>query len=82
MTAFPRLFSEFRLGDTRLGNRMFVSAHRTIMVRGEGNRPSTALEQEIAGWPGRVFAAGDCVAPRSAEEAEPEGLRCAVAMGE
>jgi len=47
------------------------------VVLAQGNSPHTHLEQELQGWRGNLYRAGDCAAPRSAEEAVLEGLLCA-----
>lgn len=39
-----------------------------------GHQSVTALEDELAGWTGDVVLAGDCLSPRTAEEAIYEGL--------
>lgn len=39
-----------------------------------GHESVTELEQELAGWSGEVVLAGDCLSPRTAEEAVYEGL--------
>ena len=36
-----------------------------------------ALEAALEGWGGRVVAIGDCMAPRTAEEAVLDGLKVA-----
>ena len=45
------------------------------VVLAQGHRPETALEHELEGWTGEVHLAGDCLAPRTAGEAVPEGLQ-------
>jgi hypothetical protein len=40
-----------------------------------GHEPVTTLEEELEGWSGEVRLAGDCLAPRTAEEAVLEGLK-------
>jgi len=51
------------------------------VVLAQGNSPDTRLEQELQGWQGNLYRAGDCAAPRSVEEAVLEGLLCANAIG-
>ncbi len=51
------------------------------VVLAQGNCPDTHLEQELQGWHGNLYRAGDCAAPRSVEEAVLEGLMCAVSIG-
>lgn len=47
------------------------------LVIAQGHRPDTALEQELAEIDVEVHLAGDCLSPRSAEEAVYEGLMSA-----
>ena len=47
------------------------------IVLAQGNCPDMHLEQELQGWHGNLYRAGDCAAPRSVEEAVLEGLVCA-----
>ena len=44
------------------------------LVIAQGHQPDTSLERELAGLPIEVQLAGDCLSPRSAEEAVYEGL--------
>ena len=50
------------------------------LVTALGHEPVTALEQALESWGGDVHCAGDCLNPRTAEEAVLEGLRVAVAV--
>ena len=47
------------------------------VVLSQGHDPLSALEQALEGWPGEVLLVGDCLAPRTAEEAVLEGLEAA-----
>ena len=47
------------------------------VVLSQGHDPLSALEKALDGWPGEVFLVGDCLAPRTAEEAVLEGLEAA-----
>ena len=47
------------------------------LVLAQGGEPVDALLAEIEGYGGTVTAIGDCVVPRTAEEAVLEGLRAA-----
>ena len=47
------------------------------LIIAQGHRPDTALEQELAQTDVVVHLAGDCLSPRSAEEAVYEGLMAA-----
>jgi len=51
----------------------------TLVVAG-GGAPVTELEESLDGWPGRLLLAGDCLVPRTAEEAVLEGLKAALAL--
>jgi len=53
------------------------------VVVAHGCAADTALEGALAAadFPGNITVIGDCLAPRSAEEAVLEGLRAAVALG-
>lgn len=42
-----------------------------------GHAPDTSLERDLEDWEGEVRLAGDCLAPRTAEEAVLEGLEAA-----
>jgi 2,4-dienoyl-CoA reductase-like NADH-dependent reductase (Old Yellow Enzyme family) len=50
------------------------------LVTALGHEPEIALEAELAGWGGEVHLVGDCLAPRTAEEAVLEGLEVAAAL--
>jgi endonuclease/exonuclease/phosphatase (EEP) superfamily protein YafD len=45
------------------------------LVLALGHRSNTDLEQELAGLAQPVSLAGDCLSPRSAEEAVFEGMK-------
>ncbi|MGH6718293.1 MAG: FAD-dependent oxidoreductase [Alphaproteobacteria bacterium] len=45
------------------------------LVTALGHEPATGLEEALDGWAGEVRLAGDCLAPRTAEEAVLEGLK-------
>ena len=45
------------------------------LVLAEGPVSDTSLEEGLADYPGIVRIAGDCLSPRTAEEAVLEGLR-------
>ena len=50
------------------------------LVLALGHEPVDELYQELLDYPGEVHAIGDCLAPRTAEEAVLEGLRVASAI--
>ncbi len=50
------------------------------LVAALGHEPVNPLREELAGWPGEVRFAGDCLSPRTVEEAVLEGLRVATAL--
>jgi 2,4-dienoyl-CoA reductase-like NADH-dependent reductase (Old Yellow Enzyme family) len=45
-----------------------------------GHEQESALAEELAGWAGELHRIGDCVAPRTAEEAVLEGLKSGWAL--
>jgi len=47
------------------------------LVLAQGHEPVTALEDELEDYPGEIHVIGDCLAPRTAEEAVFEGLKVA-----
>ena len=50
------------------------------LVTSMGHVAVNALEQDLQGWSGEVHLVGDCLAPRTAEEAVLEGLEAAAAL--
>ena len=50
------------------------------VVTALGHRSETGLADELDGWPGAVHFAGDCLAPRTCEEAVFEGLKAGFAV--
>jgi pyruvate/2-oxoglutarate dehydrogenase complex dihydrolipoamide dehydrogenase (E3) component len=50
------------------------------LVTAYGHQSVTGLEGELADWEGEVHVIGDCLAPRTAEEAVLEGLKAGVAI--
>jgi len=50
------------------------------LVLALGHEQDLRLADELAGWPGEVHRIGDCVAPRTAEEAVLEGLKAGSAI--
>ena len=50
------------------------------LVTAFGQEAVTGLEAEMAGWDGEVLYAGDCLSPRTVEEATLEGLKAALAV--
>jgi 2,4-dienoyl-CoA reductase-like NADH-dependent reductase (Old Yellow Enzyme family) len=51
------------------------------LVAATGNASVNALESELKGYEGEVHMAGDCLSPRTCEEAVLEGLQAALAIG-
>ena len=47
------------------------------LVLAQGHEPVLTLADALADWPGEVHLIGDCLAPRTAEEAVLDGLRIA-----
>ncbi|MCP4874313.1 MAG: FAD-dependent oxidoreductase, partial [Gammaproteobacteria bacterium] len=54
-----------------------ICENMDTLVIAQGHRPDTALEQTLTGIDIEVHLAGDCLSPRSAEEAVYEGLMAA-----
>ena len=50
------------------------------LVTALGHEPVNLLRDELADWPGDVHFVGDCLSPRTVEEAVLEGLRVATAL--
>jgi 2,4-dienoyl-CoA reductase-like NADH-dependent reductase (Old Yellow Enzyme family) len=50
------------------------------IVTSLGHQSVTGLADELEDWPGEVVMIGDCLAPRTCEEAVLEGLRAGVAL--
>jgi len=50
------------------------------LVLALGHEQESRLADEVAGWPGEIHRIGDCVAPRTAEEAVLEGLKAGSAI--
>ncbi len=50
------------------------------LIAAQGHEPVTTLERELEDWQGDVHVIGDCLAPRTAEEAIVEGLEAAQAL--
>ena len=44
------------------------------LVLALGHTPASTLEEELAGYDGEIYVIGDCLAPRTAEEAVLDGL--------
>ncbi len=59
-----------------ISNGSAVECHDVeTLVLAVGHRQNTELEQSLAGYSGDVRLVGDCLAPRTAEEAVLEGLK-------
>ena len=50
---------------------------RSHLVTSLGHEPVTGLEQALADYPGELHLIGDCLSPRTAEEAVFEGFKVA-----
>ncbi len=50
------------------------------LVTAHGHQSATGVENDLAGWHGELHLIGDCLAPRTVEEAVLEGLRAGVAV--
>ena len=67
------------LQHTTNGEPIIVEAVDTI-VTALGHRSVTDLAEALEDWPGEVIMAGDCLAPRTCEEAVLEGMRAGFAL--
>ncbi|MGI9482578.1 MAG: FAD-dependent oxidoreductase [Hyphomicrobiales bacterium] len=67
------------LQNTTSGEAVICEGAETV-VASLGHMPNTSLEHELAGWHGDVHVIGDCLTPRTAEEAVLEGLRAGRAV--
>ena len=54
-----------------------VCENMDTLVIAQGHQPETTLEQQLADTDVEIHLAGDCLSPRSAEEAVYEGLMAA-----
>ncbi len=64
------------LQHTASGEAIVCDGVNTLVLA-QGHQPLAALEAELEGYPGEVHFVGDCLAPRTAEEAVLEGLKVA-----
>jgi 2,4-dienoyl-CoA reductase-like NADH-dependent reductase (Old Yellow Enzyme family) len=67
------------LQHTASGEAVVLEQVDTIVLA-QGHRPVTELEDALEGWAGEVKVIGDCLAPRTAEEAVLEGLKAGWAL--
>ncbi len=67
------------LQNTTSGEAMICEGTDTL-VTALGHQSVTDLEAELSDWHGETHIIGDCLSPRSAEEAVLEGLRAGVAV--
>ncbi len=58
-----------------LSGEALVMEEVDTVVTALGHRSDDALARELADWPGDVHIIGDCLAPRTVEEAVLDGLR-------
>lgn len=61
------------------GEPIIANAVETVVLA-LGHRPNTSLEEELALLGVPLHLAGDCLAPRSAEEAVYEGMMAGLAV--
>ena len=61
-------------------NEPIIAAEVETVVLALGHRPDTSLEEELAPLGIPLHLAGDCLAPRSAEEAVYEGMMAGLAV--
>ncbi len=67
------------LQHTLSGEAILCEGAETL-VMAHGHQSCTDLETALLGWGGEVHVIGDCLAPRTAEEAVLEGLRAGSAI--
>jgi len=67
------------LQSTTSGEAILCEGADTL-VTALGHQPDTTLESELSDWRGDIHVIGDCLAPRTAEEAVLEGLRAGMAV--
>ncbi|MCP5155801.1 MAG: FAD-dependent oxidoreductase [Ectothiorhodospiraceae bacterium] len=69
------------LQHTASGEPMLCEGVDTL-VAATGTAPCTTLETALEGFDGQLLLAGDCLSPRTCEEAVLEGLRAGLAVGD
>ena len=57
-----------------------LSSHMCALRNSRAGPGAYWLEVALSDWPGEIHIIGDCLAPRTAEEAVLEGLRAGVAV--
>jgi hypothetical protein len=67
------------LQHTTSGEAVICESVDTLVLA-QGHDSVAGLERELAGYPGELHLIGDCLAPRTAEEAVLEGLEVAAAL--
>ncbi len=67
------------LQHTTSGEAILCEGADTV-VTAFGHQADVSLEHALTGWQGETHIIGDCLAPRTAEEAILEGLRAGVAI--
>ena len=66
-------------GKTTSGEAVICEDADTLVLA-MGHEPRRDLAEALAGWPGELHQIGDCLAPRTAEEAVLEGLKVGAAL--
>ena len=61
-------------------NQPVVCEEMETLVLALGHAPQDALEASLEGFDGEVIPIGDCLAPRTAEEAVLEGLKAGMSI--
>ncbi|MFP6774846.1 MAG: hypothetical protein VCE74_21330 [Alphaproteobacteria bacterium] len=69
-----------RLAGRTVSGEAILCEGADTLVTACGHQSVTGLEAELADWAGEVHVIGDCLAPRTAEEAVLEGLRAGAAI--
>ncbi|MSP82602.1 MAG: FAD-binding protein [Alphaproteobacteria bacterium] len=65
---------------TASGEPILIEGVDTLVLA-QGHRRESTLADAMNGYPGKVMAIGDCVSPRTAEEAVFDGLKAAMEIG-
>ena len=65
--------------DSLSGEPVMLDGVDTL-VTSLGHQPVTTLPDQLAQWPGELHLIGDCLTPRTVEEAVLEGLKAGAAL--
>ena len=83
MTTYARLYGvdsdTVYFMQTTSGEAIEMAGTDTVVLS-LGHQREASLEEALAGWDGELHVIGDCLAPRTVEEAVVEGLEAATAI--